>query len=86
MTTPAAVDRAVADPISLITDLVADAESELGSETIQDRGHRGRGRPREVTEPGQVPGDAPRRPDRWPVPGATGRRWLAALFDVSRPR
>ncbi|MGW2369454.1 hypothetical protein ACWCZ5_28220 [Streptomyces sp. NPDC001667] len=35
MTTTGSLDRAVADPIGLIADLVADTESELGSETIR---------------------------------------------------
>ncbi|MEU5082993.1 MULTISPECIES: hypothetical protein [Streptomyces] len=35
MTATGSADRSVADPIGLITDLVADAESELGSETIR---------------------------------------------------
>ncbi|WP_103544117.1 hypothetical protein [Streptomyces sp. SM1] len=35
MTTTGSLDRSVTDPIGLITDLVADAESELGSETIR---------------------------------------------------
>ncbi|WND39974.1 hypothetical protein RI578_39440 [Streptomyces sp. BB1-1-1] len=35
MTNTGSLDRAVADPIGLITDLVAEAESELGSETIR---------------------------------------------------
>ncbi|WP_220377984.1 hypothetical protein [Streptomyces inhibens] len=35
MTTTDNLDRAVADPIGLITDLVADVEKELGSETIR---------------------------------------------------
>ncbi|MFC8829646.1 site-specific integrase [Streptomyces sp. NPDC057137] len=35
MTTTESLDRAITDPIGLITDLVADADSELGSETIR---------------------------------------------------
>ncbi|MEU9291621.1 hypothetical protein AB0D57_45160 [Streptomyces sp. NPDC048275] len=35
MTTADHLDRAVADPIGLITDLIADVEKELGSEDIR---------------------------------------------------